>query len=98
MKTYHVTLNDDTAALVDKMMQDGPWESIDALFADGIGTLQEDILLESELNFDCSEVRQKLTDAGNRANSADLSTEVQVLSYLMARLRRNRQTVSVDPS
>jgi hypothetical protein len=58
MKTYQVTLNDETAAMVDKMLQDGPWESIDELFVNSIGTLQEDV--SADEHFDLDILRAKL--------------------------------------
>lgn len=58
MKTYKVTLSDESAALVDKMLQDGPWESIDELFLNGLGTLQEDV--EPIEDVDLEEIRRKL--------------------------------------
>ncbi len=58
MKTYEVTLTDDTAALVDRMLEDGPWDSIDELVANSIGTLQEDVAADEDLDLD--DLRAKL--------------------------------------
>lgn len=62
MKTFQVTLPDEDAALVEKMLQDGPWESIDELFLNSIGTLQEDVLAEEAMNLDYDEVKRKLEE------------------------------------
>jgi len=93
MKTYEVTLTDDTAAMVDKMMQDGPWDNVDQLFADGIGTLQEDVLVEQEMNLDYDEVRRKLAEADEDIAVGRVYTEEEVIAHLMDHIK-NRKTMA----
>jgi len=90
MKTYEVTVNDDTAAMVEKMLQDGPWDNVDQLFADGLGTLQEDVLIEQEMNLDYDEVRRKLQDAEEDIVAGRVYSEDEVYAYLLDKIKSKR--------
>ena len=83
MKTYQVTLSDDSAALVDKMLQDGPWESIDELFLNGIGTLQEDVAADE--HFDLDVLRAKLQVGLDDIAAGRMHDGEEVFAELMAR-------------
>ena len=90
MKTYQVTLPDESAALVEKMLQDGPWESIDELFLNSIGTLQEDVLIEEEMNLDYDEVRRKLQEGMNSLEKGDMIDGEEYFADLVSRLESKK--------
>jgi len=83
MKTYQITLPDESAALVDKMLQDGPWESIDELFLNSIGSLQEDV--EADDNIDIEELREKLLESVENHEQSETMVCNQVLHFLNER-------------
>jgi cytosine/adenosine deaminase-related metal-dependent hydrolase len=82
MKTYQLTLNDESAALVEKMLQDGPWESIDELFMNGIGTLQEDVMLEDEVGLNYEEVRRRVHESMAQPDHVPELSEEELLAVL----------------
>ena len=90
MKTYQVTLNDESAALVDKMLQDGPWDSIDELFLNGIGTLQEDVAGDEYL--DVEEIREKLRLGQEDIDAGRIHDGEEVFRELFERIRSGKVT------
>jgi hypothetical protein len=95
MKTYQITLDDDSAQLVDRMLQDGPWADVNELFLNGLGTLQEDIVAEAEMGLDFEDVKQKLREAEEDVLAGRVYDGEEVFSELFASLE---ETVEVGVS
>jgi hypothetical protein len=84
MKTYQITLDDDSAQLVDRMLQDGPWADVNELFLNGLGTLQEDIAHEDGMDLD--EIKGKLHDGLDALGAENDGLDSECLEELLMNL------------
>jgi Arc/MetJ-type ribon-helix-helix transcriptional regulator len=85
MKTFQISLPDEDAALVERMLQDGPWESVDELFLNSLGTLQEDVIAEEAMNLDYDEVKRKLQEAGAQCERGVVHLDEEILEHFAKR-------------
>jgi Arc/MetJ-type ribon-helix-helix transcriptional regulator len=69
MKTYQVELPDEFAEIVDQMIADGNWDSVDGIFMDGLLRAQDDLTAEAQ---DSDELRWEIPMGISHADRGEL--------------------------
>jgi putative addiction module CopG family antidote len=84
MKTYQITLPDEFAAFVDRMIAEGKWESADYLVMAGLSMVESGLTLEDSFDKEWLKKEiQKGIDSANRGELAPLD-----MAAIWARVER----------
>jgi putative addiction module CopG family antidote len=84
MKTYQVTLPDEFAAFVDRMIAEGQWESVDDLMLHSLMLAQEDLAAGADM--DQNWLRAEIQNGIDSANRGELLDGETVMARLIAKL------------
>ena len=91
MKTYQVTLPDEFAAFVDRVLAEGKWESVDYLVMAGLAMVQDGLALEESFDQEwlLKEIQQGI-DSSNRGEIAPLDMDA-IWKRVEARLASEKE-------
>ncbi|MFO0851733.1 MAG: hypothetical protein U0871_24690 [Gemmataceae bacterium] len=89
MKTYQVTLPDEFAAFVDRMIAEKKWETADNLLLYGVALVQNEI--ESESDEDVERLRALLQPAIDSLDRGEGVDGDAVFAQLLAKLEAARK-------
>jgi predicted transcriptional regulator len=86
MKTYQVTLPDEFAAFVDRMIAEKQWETVDQIMIAGLSYVQSDLEAVSEL--DQAWLKAEIQKGIDSADRGELIDGPTFMAGLMDRLRQ----------
>jgi Arc/MetJ-type ribon-helix-helix transcriptional regulator len=92
MKTYQITLPDDVAAFVDRVLAEKKWDDVDHLIMYALGSVESELAADADVNID--ELRKLVRVGIDQADRGELVDG----EITMKRLREKLEAARKQPT